>query len=172
MKNKKRWIFLGIVALLLIIFGAYRYFIYVLQDQWSEKDTAIAKAKQEAGIVSVADAQKSVWDQNSIYWVVEGTNKTGQEVMVWVQFTDQGKPKEGQNTVHQELLSSGMSKEKMKAKIKSTIPGIKDMRLVPGVYNGEYVWQLFYKVKDHYYYQFYRFSDGAEIGSPFTLPNR
>ncbi|KAF9122429.1 hypothetical protein BGX30_002016, partial [Mortierella sp. GBA39] len=115
-------------------------------DQWSEKDTAIAKAKQEAGIVSVTDAQKSVWDQNSIYWVVEGTNKTGQEVMVWVQFTDQGKPKEGQNTVHQELLSSGMSKEKMKAKIKSSIPGIKDMRLVPGVYNGEYVWQLFYKV--------------------------
>lgn len=172
MKNKNRWIFLGIILFLLIVFGLYRYYIYVMQDQWSEKDLAINKAKQGTDIVEILKAQKSVWDKDSIYWVVEGTNKSAQNVMVWVKFNEKNKPQEGEGTVHEELVSSGISEAKMKAQIKNKLTGIEKMRLLPGVYNGEYAWQLFYKVKDHYYYQFYRFSDGEEIGTPFTLPNR
>ncbi|GAB6990262.1 cell wall elongation regulator TseB-like domain-containing protein [Paenibacillus pini] len=171
-KIKLKWILISCLALILIVFGIYRYYAYVMHDQWDERNLAMIEAKKSTDLVSVSNTQKSVWDENNIYWVLEGKNKAKQDVMVWVNFTRTGKVKKGPNVVHSELMTNGISKEKMEAQIKTLIPGVEDMRLLPGAYDGEYAWQLFYKVKDHYYYRFFRFSDGKELGTVFTLPNR
>ncbi|BFH61836.1 MULTISPECIES: cell wall elongation regulator TseB-like domain-containing protein [Paenibacillus] len=169
-KNKKKWIFLAIAVFLLILFGLYRYYIYVTQDIRAEETTAILKAKQESGLVKVTESYKSVWD--SVCWVIEGLDKENRPVMVWVRMEGGGKVKAGEGAVHQELLADGMSETQIKQKIQQEMPDADKMKLTPGMYNGEYVWQLFYRSKDHYYYQFYRFRDGKSIGGPFTLPNR
>ncbi|WP_339324344.1 DUF5590 domain-containing protein [Paenibacillus sp. FSL W8-0194] len=170
LKNKKKWIFLGIVAFLLIVFGLYRYYIYVTQDIRAQETAAILKAKQETSLVKVTEAQKSVWD--TICWAIEGLDKDNRPIMVWVTMDENGKVKSGEGAVHEELLSNGMSENQIKEKATKEIPDVKKLKAVPGMYNGEYAWQLFYWSKDHYYYQFYRFSDGQSIGGPFTLPNR
>ncbi|WP_280818629.1 hypothetical protein [Paenibacillus ihuae] len=40
------------------------------------------------------------------------------------------------------------------------------------MFNGEYAWQVFYKLDNRYYYQFYRFADGTPIGEGYSLPNK
>lgn len=170
LKKKKTWIFLGIVILLLLGFASYRYYIYVTQDIRAQETAAILAAKKETSLVKVTDAQKAVWD--SICWTIEGLDQENRPLMVWVTMDENGKVKSGEGSVHEELLANGLSEQQMKERIHKAIPDADKMRLLPGMYNGEYAWQLFYRSQEHYYYQFYRFSDGQSIGGPFTLPNK
>ncbi|WP_025690968.1 cell wall elongation regulator TseB-like domain-containing protein [Paenibacillus zanthoxyli] len=172
MRKRRKWIFYGVFLALLLLFGLYQFFAYVLKDQWSERSAAEAAAINGAGLTEIDKAEKSVWDENSIYWVITGKNKTGAGMMVWVRFTVDGKPAQGENAVHAQELSQGVSEEKMRQMIAAQIPGIKIKRLLPGAYNSEYAWQLFYQDGDRYYYRFYRFSDGEQIGDGYSLPNR
>ena len=168
--NKKKWIILGVVLFLLLMLGLYCYYSYVMQDQWNEEEAAILAAKQYTSLTQVIDTSKSVWDE--IYWVVHGKDAEQQEMLVWVTFGLDGLPKEGESAVHSEYLANGTSKQQVKQLISRQLPNIEEVRLLPSVYNGEYVWQLFYKQDQHYYYRFFRFSDGEQIGSGYTLPNR
>lgn len=172
MKKKKKWVLLGVGIFLLLLVGVVFFYGFVMKDQWKERDAAAEVAKARAGLTQVQRAQKSVWDENSIYWVLTGKNDAGTELMVWVRFTTEGKVAEGDNTVFSEEVSKGTSEEKIRSIIAAQLPDITIERLLPGVYNGEYAWQLFYKQEDRYYYQFYRFSDGNPIGGRFSLPKR
>lgn len=170
MKNKKKWVFLGIVIFLLILFGLYRYYIYIIQDQHSQENTAITAAKQNTELVEVTNVQKSVWD--TISWVVEGKDKDKRDLIVWVQFTEDNKLATGQNAIHSELLENGLTENQIRSKIISELPEIDKIRIQPGMYYGEYVWQAYYLDKDYYYYRFFKFGDGSQVGDRYTLPNR
>ncbi|MGF7049901.1 uncharacterized protein YpmB [Paenibacillus sp. DS2015] len=169
MKNKKKWFFFGVVIFLLILFGLYRYYIYIIQDQHSQEALAITAAKQNTELVKVTDTQKSVWD--TISWVIEGKDNEQRDLMVWVQFTEDNQLALEQDAVHSELLENGVSKGQIRSKIISELPGIDEIRIQAGMYYGEYVWQVYYFEKDHYYYRFYKFRDGSPIGDRYTLPN-
>ncbi|MBY9081689.1 DUF5590 domain-containing protein [Paenibacillus sp. HN-1] len=172
MRTRRKWILYGIFLAVLFLFALYQFFAYVLRDQWNERSAAEAVASSSAGLTEIDGAQKSVWDANSIYWVVSGKNKSGADTMVWVRFTEDGKPASGQNGVYAQEVSKGVSEKKMRQLIESSIPGVQIKRLLAGAYNGEYVWQLFCKEDDKYYYKFYRFSDGQQIGEGYALPSR
>ncbi|GAA0135505.1 hypothetical protein YSY43_23450 [Paenibacillus sp. YSY-4.3] len=161
MKKRTKWILLSILILLLVLFGLHRFYVYVMQHTWNEESAAIQTAKQQTGIVSVDKTWKSVWDE--ICWVVQGKNENGEDLMVWL--PESGEP-------HEELLSGGTSEQQIREIVKNELPGIRIVRLMPGIYEGEYVWQLFYKEKEHHYYQFFKFSDGSILPDKFTLPNR
>lgn len=161
LRKRTKWIFLSILILLLVIFGLHRFYIYIQQDLWQGEKAAIERAKSEANIIHVDQVWKSVWDE--VCWVVDGENESGEEVMVWLL---EGK----EPTV--KLLSEGVSESTVRGIIHKNYPKIDIIRLVPGVYEGEVVWQLFYKEKEHHYYRFFRFSDGSPLEEVFTLPNR
>lgn len=141
-----------------------------MNDQWSQEDIAIAAAKEQTELVKVTKTEKSVW--NKIIWVIEGKDKDDQNLMVWVPFTDDYKVDSTSGAVHSELLKNGVSESQMKAIIQNDLPNIEEIRLDPGMFDGNDVWQLFYKEQDHYYYRFYKFSDGTQLGEQYTLPNR
>jgi len=184
LKNKKNIILLVIAIFIVILFGLYRYYIYTMQDQWSEEDMAIAAAKQHSDLIKVTRTEKSVWD--NVVWVIEGKDKDDQSLYVWVPFTEEHKfdevsgaiihseykVDETSGAIHSELLQNGLSESQIKAKILNELPNIKEIRLQPGLFNGSNVWQLFYRDQDHYYYRFYKFSDGTQLGEQYTLPNR
>ncbi len=172
LKKRKKWILLGSVLILLLLFGLSQFYAYIMKDQWDERNIARDVAKTRAGLTEVTKAQKSVWDESAIFWVLTGKNEAGTEMMVWVRFTVEGKVAEGDNAVYAEELSKGTSEKQIRAIINTQLPDISIERLLPGVYNGEYAWQLFYKQSGRYYYQFYRFSDGTPIGERFSLPSR
>jgi uncharacterized protein YpmB len=170
LKKRKKWILLGSVLILLLLFGLSQFYVYIMKDQWNERAIAKDVAKTSAGLTEVTKAQKSVWDENAMYWVLTGKNEAGTEMMVWVRFTADGKFAEGADAVYATELSKGTSEAKIRGIIKSELPDISIKRLLPGAYNGEYAWQLFYEQNGRYYYQFYRFSDGARIGNGYSLP--
>lgn len=172
MKKRKHWVAAAVVGLSLLVLGLHQFFVYVLKDQWTERQTAEAAARNAAGLTAVGSAEKSVWDEQSIYWVVTGTDAAGAEQMVWVRFTPDGTPAEGNDAVHTEPASAGMTKEEMLRKIAAELPDAEVKRLLAGAYGGEYAWQLFYQSGERYYYKFYRFSDGSEIGDGYALPVR
>ncbi|ULO09350.1 DUF5590 domain-containing protein [Paenibacillus sp. 19GGS1-52] len=172
MKNRRKWILLGSALILLLLVGLSQFYAYIMKDQWNERDAAEDVARTRTGLTEVSKAQKSVWDENSVYWVLTGKNEAGTAMMVWVRFTVEGKVADGDNAVYGEELSKGTSEQQMRVIIAAQLPDIKIERLLPGVYNGEYAWQLFYEQGERYYYQFYRFSDGSPIGEGYSLPNR
>ena len=163
---------LGFGVTLLLLFGLSQFYGYIMKDQWNERSIAKEAAISRAGLVTITKAQKSVWDENSIYWVMTGKNQAAADMMVWVRFTTEGKIAEGDNAIYAEMLTNGTSENKITAIIESEMPDVTIERLLPGVYNGEYAWQLFYKKDDRYYYRFYRFADGTPIGEGYSLPNR
>lgn len=171
-KKRRKWIWLGITVVLLLLFGLSQFYAYIMKDQWNERSEAKELARARAGLTEVTKAQKSVWNENEIYWVLTGKNEAGTDLMVWVRFTLEGKPAGGDNGLYAEELSKGTSEEKMRGIIADQLPDVKIERLLPGVYNGEYAWQLFYKKDGRFYYNFYRFKDGSAIGEGYSLPNR
>ncbi|WP_340024401.1 DUF5590 domain-containing protein [Paenibacillus sp. FSL K6-1096] len=171
-KKRRKWLWLGIILVLLLLFGLSQFYAYIMKDQWTERNEAKELARAQAGLTEITKAQKSVWDENSIYWVLTGSNAAGTELMVWVRFTSEGKPAGGENGLYAEELSKGTSEAQMRKLLAGQMPDIKIKRLLPGVYNGEYAWQLFYQKEGRYYYSFYRFSDGSAIGEGYSLPNR
>ncbi|MDQ0088052.1 uncharacterized protein YpmB [Paenibacillus anaericanus] len=161
MKKKTKWILISILTLLIVLFGLHRFYIYIQQDLWSGEQAAVVRAQQEAGISDVKKVYKSVWDE--VCWVVEGKDESGQAVMVWIQ--------EGKES-RVVPLSEGTTEAQVKAIIHERFPEIDIVRLVPGIYNDQLVWQLFYKENAHHYYRFYNFSSGEPLSEVFTLPNR
>ncbi|MHA6533344.1 cell wall elongation regulator TseB-like domain-containing protein [Paenibacillus sp. BAC0078] len=172
MKKRRKWLLLGIFLFLLLLFGLSQFYAYIMKDQWNERSAARDIAKARAGLTEVTKAQKSVWDENSVYWVLTGKNDAGKQLMVWVRYTVDGKPAGGDNDVYAEEVDKGTSEQQIRSIIASELPGSTIKRLLPGVYNGEYAWQLFYKQDGRYYYKFYRFADGSAIGDGYSLPNR
>ncbi len=144
-----------------MLFGLHRFYLYVHEDIWQGEKEAVQRARQEAGLTEAGKVWKSVWD--NVCWVVEGKGEDGQKIMVWL-------PEGGQAEV--KPLSEGVSESQVRKIIQDQYPGITVVRLLPGIYNNELVWQLFYKEKAHHYYRFFRFSDGTSLEEVFTLPNR
>ncbi|WP_225229131.1 cell wall elongation regulator TseB-like domain-containing protein [Paenibacillus gallinarum] len=170
-RNRKKWIYISILTVLLILFGIYQFYVYVMKDQWAERDLAVSIAEQQAQLTSVTKTQKSVWGEDSIYWTIEGLNNENKPIMVWVQFGLDRKPITGENSVHTELIDNSISEDEMYAKIASELGNIEIIHLQPSYYNKTYVWQLFYKQEGKYVYRFYQFSDGTEIGNGYQLPD-
>lgn len=163
----------GVFIFSLLLVAMYWYYSYVTQDERQEESAAILKAKQTAGLVATDKTWKSVWTQT--FWVVEGTDAGNRKMMVWVPFQTVANgldsPQQGNEGVHSELLQKGMSEQQMRTAFLSANPASKIVRLLPSVFNGEYVWQVFYKSNNSYYYQFYKFADGSAIAVPFQLPD-
>ncbi|MBD8836420.1 DUF5590 domain-containing protein [Paenibacillus sp. FSL K6-4396] len=175
MKKKKKWIWISLLALVLILFGLQRYYVYVTQDQRKEEALAIQAAQKQLGITSYDELRKYIWGDkegsDNIYWTLIGKNKDNQDVMVWVKFDANNEPAKGANAVHSELLQNGMSEAQIRNRFSSEVPAGEIKRIMPGVVNGIYVWQVYYKDGTHNHYRFYRFSNGEQVDLVYTLPN-
>ncbi|MGG1876981.1 MULTISPECIES: DUF5590 domain-containing protein [Paenibacillus] len=172
MKKRTKWIWLSVSGVLLLLLGIQIYYSYVMTDSWNEERLAIGAARQYGNLVTADKSYKSVWGEDNTYWVVTGQGPDQQELIVWVKFTEDNVPVEGAEGVHAEPLSSGLSEEQMRAQILQEMPNAVIKRLVPGMYEGEYAWQLLYENSGQIGYRFYRFQDGNQIGNDIILPNQ
>lgn len=164
--NKRKWMIIVLCAAVLLLIGLHQYYVYIQTPVWNEENKASRIALQESDLAEVTAVQKSVWED--VYWVVSGQNEQKQNMFVWVN-------RDG-TTVHAELQSDGVAKEEVERSVKSRYPGVEIVCIVPGVWEGQYVWEVFYKRKDdsgeqRYYYDFYRFASG-ELLTTYTLPKR
>ena len=61
MKKKKKWIWISLFALVLILFGLQRYYVHVTQDQRKEEASAVQAAQEQLGITSYDELRKYIW---------------------------------------------------------------------------------------------------------------
>ncbi|MCK6076412.1 DUF5590 domain-containing protein [Paenibacillus silvae] len=175
MKKKKKWIWISLLILVLVLFGLQQYYVYVTQDQRQEEALAIQAAKDQLGITSPDELRKYVWGEkegdDNIYWTMTAKNKDNQDILVWVKFDANNQPVQGTGGIHSELLQNGMSETQIRSRFESDVPGGEIKRIMPGVVNNIYVWQVYYKADTHNYYRFYRFSNGEQVDLVYTVPN-
>ncbi|OWR29152.1 hypothetical protein CDO73_15920 [Saccharibacillus sp. O23] len=171
MSKRTKVILLSVLIVLILLSGAYLYYMVSMQGRTSERDAAIARAREQANLTEVSRTDKWVWGDNSIFWVVQGTTAAGQEEYVWLKYKDDGTPVEGQNSVLVLPLAGTVSRDDMIARFEAELPDAKLIRILPGIYGNQYVWQIFYKQGDMRYYRFYGLKDGAATGKTMELPD-
>ncbi|GGO04213.1 DUF5590 domain-containing protein [Saccharibacillus kuerlensis] len=169
MSKRTKMIILVILIVLILLTGAYLYYTLSLQERTKERNAAIASARSQAQLTEVKRADKWVWGENSIFWVIQGTTDSGEEEYVWLKYTSEGTPAEGENALRTLAVNGTVTREDMRSRFEAEYPDAKLVRMLPGIHNNQYVWQIFYEQNDKHYYQFYNLKDGSAIGEAFEM---
>ncbi|WP_284640151.1 cell wall elongation regulator TseB-like domain-containing protein [Paenibacillus silviterrae] len=151
-----KWITLIVVAVSLGIFLSAKMFTGIMEPEWSVQRAAVQQAYEKTILAKADKVERFVGDQ--IYTVIQGKDKIGQPVIVWV----------SENDIRTEMASSGITSEQAKQGLLSQQPDAEILRIQPGILDGQPVWEVFYKrepegEKEKHYYTYYKFTDGSLI---------
>ncbi|WP_040951144.1 DUF5590 domain-containing protein [Gorillibacterium massiliense] len=164
LRSKKRkigkrqiWLIVSISVIVLIglIIGLERFYSSIQNDYFAEKKAAIRTAKEQTDLVKAGKVAPFVGDKD--YMTVQGTSSDGKSMVVWI--SDDG--------VHAEYLDQGFSKDAVREKTKAQYPGVTILRIIPAVYEGEYSWQVYYRLKENgvtsYFYDYLNIHTGDHL---------
>lgn len=151
---------IGIAAVALFIAllaAAWWLFSSVMNPEWSMQRAAISEAYAKTVLAKAAKVDRFVGDET--FTVIQGEDKIGQPLIVWVS---------DKNTIYTEMASGGITAAQAEDALKARQPEAELIRVMPGMQNGQPVWELFYKVRaedkrEHYFYDYYAFKDGGYI---------
>ncbi|MEB3101306.1 cell wall elongation regulator TseB-like domain-containing protein [Ferviditalea candida] len=151
---KKPLVILGlgffVIAAIILVF-----YNLIQRDHWQQQNTAIKQAKAQTNLVSVTGLDYYAGEAE--YTIIYGKDSRQRDMIVWA----------GNGQVHAEYTADGIVKSAVEANFHKEAPNARIIRIVPGVLNGNYIWEVFYQTaedgKSKYYYKFYRFSDGEWI---------
>lgn len=147
-------ILIGAILLLTIlsVLGVQLYKT-VQADLWTEEDAAIKIAREKTDLVNVSSVDPYVEETSMM--IVHGSDAANRRMLVWV----------GTDFVHAEYADAGVDKEAVRKLTLEAAPDAELLRITPGIYQGSYVWQSFYRSEQNnsegLYYRFYSFYDGA-----------
>jgi len=141
---------LAVVTIVLVFF--YRS---IHEEEWAERLEAKSTVIASTYMRTVDRIERFVGDKP--YMVVFGQDEEGREAIAWV---NDGK-------AQMRYASTGITAEEAQRKVEESNPDNEVLRVLPGVLNETYLWEVFYKRKDEegnrYYYSYYRFDNGEEI---------
>ncbi|WP_438433566.1 cell wall elongation regulator TseB-like domain-containing protein [Gorillibacterium sp. sgz500922] len=145
---------IAVVVLGVLTFVGYRFYLSIQSQIWSDEDAAVQTAMAQTSLKSVDRVDSYVGDAPMM--IVEGADGEGRSMLVWV----------AGNETHSEFADAGVTKEWVRKQTLMDSPGVELLRIVPAMFNGDYAWQSFYRMKGEdgkkkLYYNFYRFKDGA-----------
>ncbi|MFC3801347.1 DUF5590 domain-containing protein [Cohnella sp. GCM10012308] len=148
---------LTLIVLGFLVFVAVVFVVYIRSadaEYRGEERAAVAKAKQEAGLIKIGNVSKHVWDDS--VWVVEGKDASDTDWFVWLRQDGSIKEKSG----------DGYSEEGIRDRFNSDHPGKKIVRLLPGWFSGQPAWEIRYIDDPDSKRQaivFYSFKDGNAL---------
>lgn len=139
------------VLVLLVLAGLmYRA---VQRDHYDRMEQARRTALEQTDLVRAERVWRFAGD--GVVYVVAGTDAEERPFYVWV----------GPDGVTARPASEGISGEEAAGRTIARMDGAAVLRVVPGMLDGEPVWEVFYERKEdggvRRYYDYYRFSDGA-----------
>jgi uncharacterized protein YpmB len=152
----KKWILIIIGILLLASWQAYYLYNQVQAKPASKEAAAVAAAKKEKNLVSIKHVDH--FYKNETYYVVEGKNEHGTDMIVWV---DKNK-----KVANSEIAKRGLSEGQMVDYVKKNYDAqtIVDSRL--GMEDEIPLWEvIFIDSEDRYtyYYGYYETGKRYEI---------
>lgn len=141
-------------------------------DLWDEEELAIRAAYAQSDIKQVNEVQPFNFEGS--YMIVFGEDEVGEQMIVWVAMSsDESLEAEtiedtthmtAPQVVHQAYASEGYNRNLLRLKMRETLPEVDVIKMTPGKYNDEWVWEVLYRKapkEKRTYYDYYRFSDGA-----------
>lgn len=164
--SRVKLVVLTILFILLLLATLSVWYVnHVRADEAQLEKTAIQRSREYVAWSSITKVEKSIWD--SVYYVVTGKDESGAVQMAWV----------NEDSVTVKAASEGATKSDVEQSIKKQYPAAHISHIIPGVKDGEYVWEVLMKRKDEagvnrYFYHFYTFSDGSPTGDIFAMPNQ
>ncbi|CAI6081040.1 DUF5590 domain-containing protein [Cohnella sp. JJ-181] len=140
-----------------LVFVAVVFAVFVRSadaDYRGEERSAIARAKQEAGLTEIEGASKHVWEES--VWVVRGKDAAATEWFVWLR--EDGSVKE--------KAEDGLDEAAAAARFQADHPGKKIVRQLPGWFAGQPAWEIRYiddPASKRQAILFYSFKDGSQL---------
>jgi uncharacterized protein YpmB len=152
---RSKWFWGTILSVALLAVVSVRLFQTIHAQEWQEEDIAVNIAYHKTAMVQATKAEPYVGEQP--YTIVFGTDKLGQQLIVWV----------GTDRIHSEYAKDGIPMDELQARWQEDDLGKQLLRVTPAELNGEYGWEMYYKKtedgKDKFYYDYLRFRDGSLI---------
>lgn len=142
-------IMLGLFTLFFVIHLIY---VFLMQEQWDDQESALNTAIKQTDMVNASHAESFSLEQS--FMIVYGEDDQERGMIVWI----------GEDQIHSEFTSDGVTKEQIKSKVLDKDSEIEVLRITPGKYKKDWVWEVFYQKQlqngKRTYYDYYRFSDG------------
>lgn len=111
-------------------------------------------ALNQGGLAEVYQASIHTWDET--VWVVRGEDEEGQQWMIW----------EREQELIKQKVSENISEDQMSGIFARDNPGRKALRILPGWFRGQPVWEIRSRnePKDgHQLIEFYSFENGEKL---------
>ncbi len=156
--RRRMWKALAVAIVSAVALGLFgsRFYQTVQEPHWSALSRAQADALERLNLSRVDSVERFVGDQP--YSIVFGADADGEDVAVWMW---------GEEGLHIERQSDGLSRDEVKALALKERPGMQLLRIAPGKLGETYVWEVFSSVREQggtrKYYDYYAFRDGAKV---------
>ncbi|CAM3397371.1 DUF5590 domain-containing protein [Marinicrinis lubricantis] len=160
----KAWLALGVILLTLVVLG-YRTYLQIFEEPWESEQRAEQIAIRSSDMNQVDNTE--IYNGEKSYVIVYGKDEQEDSMIVWVG--------EEEGDVTARYAKDGITENILEQQLKKSSPEKEIIRIVPGKWEDELVWEVFYKQDeeqgDRHYYDFYRFSDG-ELLETYTMSIR
>ncbi|MFS0722608.1 DUF5590 domain-containing protein [Paenibacillus sp. 1P07SE] len=157
-----RWVVLTLSLLLVCFLLFNMWYRTIHKEVWAEERAVAERAVEAAQLTEIGQVDKHVWDTTT--WIVQGTDTDDNQVFVWLD----------DENIDIVSAAEGISEEMLQERIAADNPEFDLIRTMPGMMNGQKVWEVYYSVDGsprRYFYRFYRFDNGQLI-TTYNLPNR
>lgn len=144
-----------VAATALLLFFGLRFINAVQEDEWKIQRNAVQTAYQKTILTKADKVDRFVGDK--AYTVIRGEDKIAQKVIVWV----------GEEEIFTQMAADGITEDQVSSLVVTKQPTADILRLMPGVLNGNLIWEAFYKLpadetgSERFYYDYYTFKDGT-----------
>lgn len=148
-----------IAGFVLIAFIALVGWVYaeIQGERDDATDLAVKQALAETELVRADHVD--YFAGGSVYYIVYGVNELNDKMIVWV----------GRNELHAMKADQGVTREQVRGLVQSIHGQVEWIRLIPGKYEDEFVWEAYFKKQEQEgtrpYYEYYRFEDGELLDS-------
>ena len=151
----KKVIWLSGLLLILLIVATVAFYRSIQNDYYAENDRAAQIALAQTSLTRADHVDYFTGDD--IYRIVYGVNESGDKLIVWVSEDD----------VHEALVSDGITRDAVRAAVKERYGKADILRIVPGKFKEDYVWEAYFAREEdgqrRFYYDYYRFTDGERL---------
>jgi uncharacterized protein YpmB len=155
MRNKKMVIVGVLLFIAAFLTGLFLYFDRIIGGEWDSKRKAVETAYAQTMLAKAERVEPYVGSEP--YMIVYGEDKIGKKMIVWVSAND----------LHAAYETEGIMLEAAAAKVTAANPANVVLRTTPGKLEQEYVWEVYYQREQdgqtRYFYDYYRYGDGALI---------
>lgn len=160
--SRTRWIVL-LIGFVMFIIVSFVLFIRSADSKYrNAENKAMEIAEEQAGLAVIDYAVAHSWDET--VWVVKGKDSAGEAWMIFER-------KEG---IVKLKVRDTLSEKQIRRKFTEERSGIKPIRVLPGWFHGQPVWEIRYWSpigKKHQAIDYYSLTDGSRLIT-YELPGR